>query len=242
MSHPLKVLAAPLPFLMSVVLALSWFVTAAVADTEANRDYEAVLNGSVEVLDAFLSHEQWDGVINVMGGARAVYIAPEERRVGLIVGKASAHGALLRRRGDQWSDPVFMGLDILNIGFQAGVSSSRLVMIITTDRAVDKLVDGVRQASSGGGFALGNLGLSGAGGGDASGGLEVLMVSTSRGVFLGGNLGSLKMLPLPEMNQAAYGGKADLKSLLGDDARELAAAASLQDTLARITQRAWGTD
>jgi len=51
---------------------------------------------------------------------------------------------VLRRHGQEWSDPVFLSLSEYSAGRQIGVKESALIMIMMTDVAVDDLVKGLQ--------------------------------------------------------------------------------------------------
>lgn len=70
-------------------------------------------------LKSFFSHKQAEAIRNIIGASRAVYFAPEVTEGGLLVGLAKGQGMVLRRHGQEWSDPVFLSLSEYSVGTQA---------------------------------------------------------------------------------------------------------------------------
>ena len=201
--------------------------------------YQEMIADSEKVLETFLASGRWDGVVNLMGGARGVYIAPLQTRRSFIIGAEDADGVLLRRYGRDWSDPVFMELDKATIGFQAGATNSKLVMVIMTDKAATDLAEGVDKLGGTGGIALGNVGAAASGGGDKSGGVEMLMVEISAGAYIGSGIASMEMASRVDLNSAAYGEDFKLTEILSRPGGNLAAAEQLRKLLGEITEKAW---
>jgi lipid-binding SYLF domain-containing protein len=61
-------------------------------------------------VDKFMNYSQTAAMRNMLGGARAVFIAPDVGGGSLLVGVDSGSGFLLKRHGEDWSDPVFYTL------------------------------------------------------------------------------------------------------------------------------------
>ena len=134
----------------------------------------------------FLVNPKWQAVRNLLGGARAIFIVPHDVQGGFLLTASGGEGVLLRRHGDQWSDPIFLHIGGVGLGFEAGGEDESLAMVIMTDAGVDQLIDGVVRLGGSGGFALADLGIEGAGAGSIGSGIEVLSVATAKGLFAGG--------------------------------------------------------
>ena len=91
---------------------------------------------------------------------RAVLVVPNLARGGWIIGGEFGSGLLLVRRGDaaEWSDPVFFTLASGSVGFQFGADLSQLMLVITADMALDKLLTGQVRLGADVGFAAGPIG------------------------------------------------------------------------------------
>jgi lipid-binding SYLF domain-containing protein len=190
-------------------------------------------------LKSFFSHKQAEAIRNVIGAARAVYFAPEVTKGGFLVGLEKGKGMILRRHGQEWSDPVFLSLSEYSVGTQIGVKESALIMLIMTDDAVDDLAKGLQKMAGSGGFALGNWGMGASGGGGLHGGLEVITVTTAKGAFLGGGLSDMKMSEIKKLNQSAYGAGYEMSAILSKPGGKLKAADSLRAHLKEAVIKSW---
>ena len=187
----------------------------------------------------FFSHSQAEAIRNIIGAARAVYFAPKVTAGGFLVGLEKGKGMILRRHGQEWSDPVFLSLSEYSIGTQIGIKESALIMLIMTDKAVDELVRGLQKVGGTGGFALGDWGLGTSGAGGIHGGLEVIMVTTSKGAFLGGGFADMKMSEIKGLNQAAYGANHDMIAILSKPGGKFQQAEELRGHLKDAVIKSW---
>lgn len=216
------------------ILVLFFSVTWAYAG-----DFQGLLAAANKHLEKFTSHSQAQAITNIAGAAKAVVIIPDEVAASLIVGYKRGTGAMFRRHGEQWSDPVFMTFAEYSIGTQIGGSSNDVIVLILTNKVVDGIVEGVNHLGTGGGFALGALGLGSTGGGSLGGGLEMLSVSTRSGLQVGGAVANTKIFPADEFNRAAYGDDYDIEKILSIPGGKLAAGNKLREMLRSATQNSF---
>jgi SH3 domain-containing YSC84-like protein 1 len=209
----------------------------------ARADDQTQANGLVQSATKsvrnFLVNPKWQAVRNLLGGARAIYIVPHDVQGGFLLTASSGQGVLLRRHGESWSDPVFLHIGGVGLGFEAGGEDESLVMVIMTDAGVDQLLDGATRLGGSGGFALANLGVEGATAGSIGSGIEVISVATAQGLFAGGGLQGTKLWPGDEYNQALYGAGYNMSGITAKDGH-LSAAAELRGELSRAVVEAWG--
>ncbi|MCF8033568.1 MAG: lipid-binding SYLF domain-containing protein [Desulfarculaceae bacterium] len=210
------------------------------AKSQAEEPYAKLTEQCTKMLEGFVAQKQAKAIRNMLGGARAIFLVPSEKMGGLIVGYERGQGALLRRHGKLWSDPVFLQASQVTVGLQAGATDSQVTMLIMTDQAVEDLIKGVSQFGGSGGFALGDMGLGTSGSGSVGGGLEVLTISTSSGAYLGTTFKNMSLSPAQAMNQAAYGNGMKMGSVLAQPGGKLAAAAKLRKILEEAVIKAWG--
>ena len=166
-------------------------------------------------------------------------IVPSSHKGGFLVGYERGNGMMFACHGDQWSDPVVMRLSNFSIGMQAGFKSSSMVMFIMTKKALDEPIAGVDQYGGGGGFALGSLGLGSTGAGGVMGGLEVLIVSTAKGGFLGGGFTDLDIALAMDINTAVFGPDFDVKGTLASTDGELPDFDEIRRILTESVHASW---
>jgi lipid-binding SYLF domain-containing protein len=226
---------------LAVTLGLFAALSGEVQAQDANAKAAALTQSADRALQSFLGNPQWEALRNLLGGARAVYIVPHDVAGGFLVTASGGDGVLLRRHGASWSDPVFMHMSTVGVGFVAGGETQAIVMVVMTDAGVDGLISGVAQVGGSGGFALANLGIGGGGsGGSLSGGLQVLTVSTAQGLFAGSEIGGTQMSPQADYNNAVYGQGYNMAGIAAGAGGQVPAASGLRTDLATAVSRAWG--
>jgi lipid-binding SYLF domain-containing protein len=239
--HPRRLLARTLAFTAVVAAALLLASAPAARAQDSGAKAAALVEQARSSLAKFLSFKEWEALRNILGGAKAIYIAPDVTQVGLLVGGSSGEGVLLRRYGPQWSDPVFMKISSQSVGLQVGAAESNMVMVIMTDVAVDDLLSGVSKVGGQGGFALGSWGAGANASGGASGGFQVLTFTTNSGAFGGSGFGSTEMASIAAYNDAVYGAGATMAKITAGSGKGSGNSAALLDLLKQATAQAWGT-
>lgn len=192
-----------------------------------------------ERLKAIMGHPQSQGVRNMLGGARGFFVAPHVFSAATIFGFANGTGFMIRRHGKDWSDPVFLRLTTVSVGFQAGGKDEHLLVLLMTDDAVEDFTKGNFQLGGTGGFALGKWGIGASAGGSESGGLEMLIISSAEGAFLGAGWTSSKPELLDELNTQVYGSGFDAKEVLGKPGGAYPAAVGVRETLGEMVVQSW---
>lgn len=210
--------------------------TAYADDDDEAADYIALLEEATSHLKGFSSHDQAEAVTNIAGAAKAVIVIPDEIAASLIVGYKRGTGAMLRRHGSEWSDPVFMTFTKYSVGIQAGGTNNEVIVMVLTDSVADGLIEGVANLGGSGGFALGSLGMGSSGGGSVGGGLEMFSISTRAGLQLGGSIENTHVSPAEEFNSAAWGADYDIKAILSKPGGTLEHAQELREALVRSTK------
>src|SRR3954447_5527610 len=162
----------------------------------------------------FLKYSQTEGIRNMIGGARGIFISPSVTGGAAFVGYETGAGFLMRRHGSDWSDPVFFSLSGTSAGLQAGAKQQKVMVLLMTDAAVDSFVKGEIDLGGTGGFAIGSWGVGVSGTGQINGGLEQLTVTINEGAYLGGGWTGIQAKPAKEINGAAYGPNTDLMTIL----------------------------
>ena len=215
------------------------FVDAAWAD-DPNTKSAALVQSSANALQSFLGNPKWEALRNLLGGARAIFIVPHDVAGGFLVTASGGDGVLLCRHGESWSDPLFMHIGSVGVGFEGGAETQSIVMVIMTETGVQSLISGVSQLGGGGGFALANLGVGGGGSGALSGGLEVLTISSAKGLFAGGGIQGTKMSSQDDYNRANYGPEYSLAKIAAGPGGRVSAATGLRAVLSKAVGEAWG--
>ncbi|MCW5579183.1 MAG: lipid-binding SYLF domain-containing protein, partial [Dokdonella sp.] len=128
------------PFLLPVAACLSLFVLApAHAGEEENQRAE----NAVRVLKEIMQAPDKAIPRDLLREAHAIVVVPDVIKAGLVVGGRHGNGLVaVKTRDGTWSNPVFVSMTGGSVGFQAGVSSTDVVLVFRTQRGVDSIVHG----------------------------------------------------------------------------------------------------
>ena len=143
-----------------VALALTMALVSVERSARAAEDQEARLIEDAIATIAAMKETSAPGFERLWRRTKAVLVVPNLARGGWIIGGEFGSGLLLVRRADaaEWSDPIFFTLASGSVGFQFGADLSQLMLIITGDMALDKLLTGQVRLGADVGFAAGPVG------------------------------------------------------------------------------------
>src|SRR5689334_19027999 len=77
---------------------------------------------------------------SVFNKAHCVVVIPDLKKAGFIVGGEHGSGVMSCRHGNGWSSPVFMEITKGSAGFQAGIQSIDLVLLVMNESGTEKLL------------------------------------------------------------------------------------------------------
>jgi lipid-binding SYLF domain-containing protein len=218
-------------------------VIVALPDGARAQDFRAksvaLVQSATASVRPFLTDPRWVSVRNALGGARAVFIVPHDMQGGFLLTASGGDGVLLRRHGTVWSDPIFLHVSSVGVGFEAGAENQSLVILIMSDAGIDQLLRGATTVGGSGGFALGSLGVSGGASGNSSQGLEVLSVATAQGIFAGSGISGMQVSSDTTFNQAVYGADYSMQTIAAGNGGAFAAGEMLRGLLIQAVTQAW---
>ena len=217
----------PLPRIcrLCALLAIGVAATLAAPTSFAQSDQRRLVTAATSTLASFIADSDMTWLKENFGRARAVMIAPEVTKAGIIVGGAGGRAVVVARDPDsgRWRGPAFYTLATASIGLQAGIAVSEVVTLAMTEKGVNRLLS--NSFTMGGDVAIA-VGPTGAG---ATSRFVADLVSFSRGqgVYLGLNLDGTIVSISDDWNELYYGQRVNAvdilvrKSVHNDQAREL---------------------
>lgn len=138
--------------------------------------------------------------------ARAVIVIPDTIKAGLVIGGRHGKGVMsVKTANGTWSSPVFVSLTGASIGFQVGVQSSDVVLVIRNDRSLDNIVNGKFTLGADAAVAAGPVGRNAAAATDGQLKAEIWSWSRARGLFAGVALDGAVLQVDDKANAAVYG-------------------------------------
>lgn len=136
--------------------------------------------------------------------AAGVAIIPNVIKGGFVIGARFGTGVvLIRDPKGGWHAPVFIKLTGGNIGWQAGVQSTDVILVFKTQQSVQGLLSGKLTLGADASVAAGPIGRQAAVATDGQLSAEIFSYSRSRGLFLGVSLDG-SIIQVDTMANAEY--------------------------------------
>ncbi len=144
------------------------------------------------------SNMQW--VRDNVSYAKAAMIVPQSVKGGFIIGGSGGTGVLLKRRDRDWSNPAFYTIGSVTIGFQIGGEVSEILLLVMTDRGVERLMTSSFKLGADLSVAAGPVGA-----GAKAQTVDVLAFARSKGLYGGINLEGAVIKIRNDYNADYYG-------------------------------------
>ena len=173
--------------------------------------------------------------------AYGVVVVPRVIKGALIIGGRGGKGVMSVRNADgSWSNPVFVTLAGANVGFQWGVQSTDLVLVLMSRKSVEGIAGGKVTLGADASVAAGPIGRSAAAATDATLKAQVLAYARNEGIFAGVAIDGSVISIDDKANASAYGVSGILASqiLAGKVASTPPAARAFTESLTRATSGA----
>ncbi|MDR3444871.1 MULTISPECIES: lipid-binding SYLF domain-containing protein [Dyella] len=138
--------------------------------------------------------------------AKAIAVIPDLLKVGFVFGGRRGEGLISVKGADgTWSNPSFITMTGGSVGFQAGASSTDVILVFRTQRGVDSIVNGKFTLGADAAAAAGPVGRTAQASTDSDFKAEIYSYSRSRGLFAGVALDGSALRIDYDANEAIYG-------------------------------------
>lgn len=143
---------------------------------------------------------------DLLQSAHAIVVVPDVIKAGFVIGGRRGEGLMsVKTRDGTWSNPSFVNLTGGSVGFQAGVSSTDVILVFRTQRGVDSIVHGKFTLGADASAAAGPVGRTAQASTDAQLKAEIYSYSRTRGLFAGVALDGSVLSIDNDGNQGIYG-------------------------------------
>lgn len=194
-----RILATCLSLLLTVTLVLP---TLAQADSRTDQR----LQKSQRVFESFVDLTEQSIPGWLLERAYGVVVVPNVVKAALTIGGRGGKGVMAVRNPDgAWSLPTFVTLGGVNFGFQFGVQSTDVVLVLMSRESVEGIAGGKVTLGADASVAAGPLGRSSAAATDATFSAQVLSYSRNSGLFVGVALDGTVIAIDRGANESAYG-------------------------------------
>ena len=192
---------------ITVFALLALLVAGAAQAAFAETAHMRRIRLATDLINKMAKEQDADALADVIKSGKGVAVFPAVTKAGLGIGGQTGEGVvLLRKPNGEWSGPAFMGINGASIGFQIGVQSVGLVLVITNEQ-------GLRAFTGGNSFKLGADVAIAAGpvGRDASAATDgrakasIYSYSISKGLFAGISIDGSVINQNRDANKAYWG-------------------------------------
>ena len=174
------------------------------------QDAEQVLRDSVTAPDKRIPKE-------LLEKAECIGVFPKVKKGAFVVGGEYGKGVFTCRKPDgTMSAPAFFSIGGPSVGFQAGGSSTDLVLLIMNEKGVDYLLKDKFTLGGEAAAAAGPVGRNAQAMTDAMMHAQILSWSRSRGAFLGASLEGMVVNSKEDANLEFYGKPLKARQILVD--------------------------
>lgn len=197
----------------TLVLAVSISLTAGrlAAENTAER-----LNDAAGLFSEVMSIPEKAIPQELLQKAACIVLVPGVKKAAFVLGGKYGRGfAVCRKKsGTGWGAPGAVRVEGGSFGFQMGVSSTDVVLLVMNERGMRKLLSSKFTLGADASVAAGPVGRSGAAYTDAMMHAEILSYSRSKGLFAGLSLEGATLRNDIDENEAMYGKRWNNKQIL----------------------------
>ena len=197
---------------LAALVAVAGLVTPASAQqttpaTTAASDEARLITESIEVLQELSRGPDSQIPQHLLARAEAIVVIPSLVKGGFIVGAKHGKGVISTydRTTNTWSNPGFVNVTGGSIGWQIGVETVDLVLLVMNRRGVDELLEDRFTLGGNLSVAAGPVGREGAAATDAQFSAQILAYSRAKGLFAGATLEGAALHSDDSSNKALYG-------------------------------------
>jgi lipid-binding SYLF domain-containing protein len=135
--------------------------------------------------------------------AKGLLIVPSLLKAGFFLGGSGGSGVLLVRDAetDRWSQPAFYTIGSVTLGIQIGGEAAEVIMMVTTQKAVDRLLTSSFKLGADASIAVGPIG----GGTKSNVMVDIISFTRAKGAYAGISLESAVIATRDKWNKAYYG-------------------------------------
>lgn len=174
-----------------------------------------LIDKATATVNAILGDSNYAIAKKYLARAKGVLVIPGLVKAGFIIGGEAGEGALLSRNDKgKWSGPAFYLLVAGSIGWQIGVESKEMVLIVMTEKGLNSLMSNQIKVGADVSVTAGTIGGGAAASTVGSVGADFIAFSKSKGLFGGGALDGALIKTVPDSNESYYGTAASPKQIL----------------------------
>jgi lipid-binding SYLF domain-containing protein len=176
---------------------------------------------------------------DLLNKSQCIVLVPGLKKGAFVVGGKYGRGFVMCRRtgGEGWGAPAAVTIEGGSVGFQIGVSSTDVVLLVMNERGMQKLTKDKFTIGADATAAVGPVGRNATAQTDAMMTAEILSWSRSKGLFAGASLDGATLRNDLDGNQAMYGKRWTTRQILASGVTPPAAAGKLLGVMNKYSPR-----
>jgi lipid-binding SYLF domain-containing protein len=196
-----------------------WSATQEPKQTKENSEEVELVQKSMEVLRD-LTKVPEDGIPReLLARAEGIVVIPSLVKGGFIVGGKHGKGLISAKSASgEWSAPAVVKMTGGSIGWQIGVESVDLVLLVMNKKGIDQMLQDKFQIGGDLSVAAGPVGRNAAAATNAQANAGLLAYSRAKGLFAGATLEGSALHADGDDNEALYGREIGVKEIVQDSA------------------------
>ena len=184
----------------AICVAIGVALTPAYAKSKREKA-EILVAKAADTVAYFANDTAYEALWGLADDAKAMVIVPRSLRGGFIFGASGGNALMIARNEDgSWSEPTFFTLGSLSFGFQIGGEMSESVLLVMTNRGMERLLSTTVKLGADVSLAAGPIG-----GGAKAQTADILAFSRSRGLYGGISLEGALLKSRTSWNREYYG-------------------------------------
>jgi lipid-binding SYLF domain-containing protein len=154
-------------------------------------------------LESFMEDKNQSWLMENLNQAKALIIVPSLLKAGFVVGGSGGSGVLIVKdnKTGQWSEPAFYTLGSGTLGLQIGAESAEVIMMVRTQKALDKLFTSSFKLGGDTSMAVGPVGV----GAKSNVVADIVSFTRTKGAYAGISLEGSVIKTKDKWNEAYYG-------------------------------------
>jgi lipid-binding SYLF domain-containing protein len=185
------------------IITISMVIFVIPSKAEEPVDQQGLVDKARITFQSFMADENMAWFRDDLHKAKGLLIVPSLLKAGFVLGGSGGSGVLLVRNAEtgQWSQPAFYTIGSVTFGFQIGGEAAEVIMMMRTQKAVDKLLTSSFKLGADISIATGPIG----GGAKSNLMVDVISYTRSKGAYAGISLEGAVIATRDKWNKTYYG-------------------------------------
>jgi lipid-binding SYLF domain-containing protein len=167
------------------------------------NEQQGLVDKARVTFESFMTDQNQSWLRENLNQAKGLIIIPSLLKAGFVIGGSGGSGVLIVKndKTGQWSQPAFYTLGSGTFGFQIGAEAAEIIMMVRTQKAVDRLFTSSFKLGADTSIAVGPVG----GGAKSNIVADILSFSRAKGAYAGVSLEGSVFNTKDKWNEAYYG-------------------------------------